>query len=156
VAPLWAGLLARIGQALGRAVGFPNNALYLPSFSGTFHDITQGNNDVNGNLGQYSAGPGWDPCTGLGTPIGTALLNAISATGPGGTGSTGTVAQYEFPAVPPQVAPLPPAPVPAVTSVAGGDVNAAAIVAIAGLTAAVGMIATAGIVATVALSKDRS
>ncbi len=30
-----------------------------------------------GNNGDYSAGPGWDPCTGLGTPDGKALLEAL-------------------------------------------------------------------------------
>jgi kumamolisin len=164
VAPLWAGLLARIGQSLGRAVGFPNNAIYQPNFSGAFHDITQGNNDTKGNLGQYSAGPGWDPCTGLGSPIGIALLKAISPTGgphgTGSTGSTGSTTQFAFESIPPQVVPLPPASVPAapapVTVGADGNANAAAIVAIAGLAATASMVTTAAIVATVALSKNRS
>jgi len=30
-----------------------------------------------GSNGAYEAGPGWDPCTGLGTPDGTALLAAL-------------------------------------------------------------------------------
>ena len=34
-----------------------------------FRDITSGNN------GAYTAGPGWDACSGLGSPDGTALLN---------------------------------------------------------------------------------
>jgi kumamolisin len=33
-----------------------------------FRDITSGNN------GSYTAGPGWDACSGLGSPDGTALL----------------------------------------------------------------------------------
>jgi len=36
-------------------------------------DITSGNN------GAYSAGPGWDACTGLGSPDGTALLTRLNA-----------------------------------------------------------------------------
>jgi len=71
VAPLWAGLLARINQALGKNVGFVNPLLYSTSAEATFHDITSGNN------GHYSAGPGWDACTGLGSPDGTALLSAL-------------------------------------------------------------------------------
>jgi kumamolisin len=75
VAPLWAGLLARINQSIGKPAGYLNPLIY--SFSpaaGTaaaFHDITSGTN------GGYSAGPGWDPCTGLGSPDGTALLAAL-------------------------------------------------------------------------------
>jgi len=30
-----------------------------------------------GSNGAYDGGPGWDPCTGLGTPDGTALLAAL-------------------------------------------------------------------------------
>ncbi|MGB7437671.1 MAG: S53 family peptidase [Candidatus Acidiferrum sp.] len=74
VAPLWAGLLARINQALGVNVGYVNPLLYAAKAEGTFHDITSGNN------GDYSAGPGWDACTGLGSPNGTALLNALQPT----------------------------------------------------------------------------
>ena len=40
-----------------------------------FHDITSGSN------GAYSAGPGWDACTGLGTPDGTALLSTLTSAG---------------------------------------------------------------------------
>jgi kumamolisin len=62
-------LLALINQSLGANVGFVNAQLY--SASSTFRDITSGNN------GKYSAGPGWDACTGLGSPDGTALLAAL-------------------------------------------------------------------------------
>jgi kumamolisin len=71
VAPLWAGLFARINQSLGANVGYVNALLYGPKADHTFHDITVGNN------GAYSAGPGWDACTGLGSPDGTALLAAL-------------------------------------------------------------------------------
>jgi kumamolisin len=36
-----------------------------------FRDITSGNN------GAYAAGPGWDACSGLGSPDGTALLSRL-------------------------------------------------------------------------------
>ena len=73
VAPLWAGLLARINQSLGKNVGYLNPLLYTNSVEATLHDITVGNN------GSYSAGPGWDACTGLGTPDGAALLTALGS-----------------------------------------------------------------------------
>jgi kumamolisin len=72
VAPLWAGLLARINQSLGTNVGYLNPLLYAANVETTLHDITAGNN------GTYSAGPGWDACTGLGTPNGGALLAALN------------------------------------------------------------------------------
>jgi kumamolisin len=74
VAPLWAGLTALLNQKLGRPLGFVNPMLYgLPAASGAFKDITAGNN--NG----FSAGPGWDACTGLGRPDGARLVAALSA-----------------------------------------------------------------------------
>ena len=76
VAPLWAALVALINQQLGKPVGFLNPKLYSTGQS-TFHDITQGTND-DSNLGYYQAQTGWDPCTGLGSPDGTALLNSLS------------------------------------------------------------------------------
>jgi kumamolisin len=71
VAPLWAGLLALINQSLGTNVGYVTPLLYSAKVEPTFHDITSGSN------GDYSAGPGWDACTGLGSPNGAALLTAL-------------------------------------------------------------------------------
>ncbi|MGA8604890.1 MAG: S53 family peptidase [Thermoplasmata archaeon] len=71
VAPLWAALLARINQSLGAPAGYVNPLLYSPAGAATFHDVTSGNNDG------YSAAPGWDPCTGWGTPDGTRLLEVL-------------------------------------------------------------------------------
>ena len=75
VAPLWAGLLALFNQSLGKSVGYLNPSLYqtVATQTGTFHDITSGNN------GDYSAGTGWDACTGWGSPNGTTLLKALGA-----------------------------------------------------------------------------
>jgi kumamolisin len=71
VAPLWAGLIALINQQTGKPAGLVNPTLYdAPT---AFHDITQGNN------GSFSAGPGWDACTGLGSPIGTAVAQALAS-----------------------------------------------------------------------------
>jgi kumamolisin len=73
VAPLWAGLIARINQRLKTPVGYANPLLYGEAAkAGAFHDITSGNN------GAYNAGQGWDACSGLGTPIGAAILSALT------------------------------------------------------------------------------
>jgi len=77
VAPLWAALVALMNQQLGKPLGFLNTRLYTAAEEKTFRDITSGNN------GSYSADAGWDPCTGLGSPDGQALLQAL-----GGTPST--------------------------------------------------------------------
>jgi kumamolisin len=74
VAPLWAGLVARLNQTLGKPVGFLNPLIYgIPASANAFNDITVGNN------GKYNAGPGWDACTGLGSPNGQNLLNALKS-----------------------------------------------------------------------------
>lgn len=65
VAPLWAALIARLNQRTAKPLGLINPLLYANP--GALHDITSGSN------GAYKAAPGWDPCTGLGTPNGTAL-----------------------------------------------------------------------------------
>lgn len=75
VAPLWAALIARCNQKLGQPVGEPHAAFYQIGIK-AFRDITQGNN------GAYKAGPGWDACTGLGSPNGAALLAALAALAP--------------------------------------------------------------------------
>jgi kumamolisin len=88
VAPLWAGLVALINQRLGHAVGYLNPILYrLPATAGAFHGITTGNNDITGHHGPYPAGPGWDACTGWGSPDGAKLLQALTHPG-GATAST--------------------------------------------------------------------
>jgi kumamolisin len=69
VAPLWAGLIARLNQARGAPVGFINPTLY--GAAGAFNDITAGNN------GTYAAAAGWDACTGLGSPKGAALASLL-------------------------------------------------------------------------------
>ena len=61
VAPLYAGLFASFGNKLG----FLTPKLWQNPQD--FNDITSGDN------GMYSAGPGPDPCTGLGSPIGLNL-----------------------------------------------------------------------------------
>ena len=41
------------------------------------HDVTLGTNAIKSTIKGYNAGPGWDACTGLGTPDGTAILNNL-------------------------------------------------------------------------------
>jgi kumamolisin len=79
VAPLYAGLITLINKSLGRAVGFINPIIYENvNVRNTFHDITSGNNNMDGDS-DYTAGVGWDACTGLGSPNGIDLLNALRA-----------------------------------------------------------------------------
>jgi kumamolisin len=78
-APLWAALIAICNQELQARVGNFNALLYSTiGPNKVLRDITRGNNDTDGLLnGQYKAGPGWDPCTGWGTPDGQKLLAAL-------------------------------------------------------------------------------
>lgn len=107
VAPLWAGLAACINQSLGKPLGFLNPLLYgLDSTAGAFHDITAGNNGI------YSAGAGWDPCTGLGTPDGQKLLAALQGPTTPPAPPPGTAPVAPTPPNPPsQCSPAPEAPV---------------------------------------------
>lgn len=66
VAPLWAALVALINQKLGIRAGFINPLLY--SNPGALRDVVLGSNEVGkGKIG-FAAGPGWDACSGLGSP----------------------------------------------------------------------------------------
>ena len=85
-APLWAGVIAIANQMAGHPLGFINPGLYKLSQSSNytqdFHDITNGNNSVNSKgvtVPGYSAVPGWDPTTGLGTPNAEKLLPDLIA-----------------------------------------------------------------------------
>ena len=83
VAPLWAALVARLAQQVGTKLGLLQTVLYSGVKAGVaqpgFQDVTSGSN------GSYSAGPGWDACTGLGSPDGATLPGLLAS----GT-STGT------------------------------------------------------------------
>ncbi len=71
VAPLWAALVCRLAQRAGKTLGLLQPTLYSNVAPGVaqpgLRDITKGNN------GAYRAAPGWDACTGLGTPDGSTL-----------------------------------------------------------------------------------
>ncbi len=87
VAPLWAGLITAANAANGTKAGFLNPTLYAAKEATVFRDITSGTN------GAFNAGVGWDACTGLGSPVGTAVQSVLAAaakTAAGGGDSTGT------------------------------------------------------------------
>jgi subtilase family serine protease len=70
-APVWAAVMSIVNQKAGHSLGFINPGLYKLAASNTyaqdFHDITEGNNSINGIQGFYAT-VGWDAVTGLGTP----------------------------------------------------------------------------------------
>jgi subtilase family serine protease len=84
-APRWAGFLALINQQVasggGSSLGFVNPAIYSigqsPSYNDDFHDITSGNNN-NGQGQSFNAVVGYDLVTGLGSPNGQNLIDALS------------------------------------------------------------------------------
>jgi len=85
-APLWAGFTALVNQeaaANGRPpVGFLNPALYAlgqsANYANSFHDITVGNDATDTSSGLFPAVPGYDLCTGWGTPQGSNLIQALA------------------------------------------------------------------------------
>ena len=87
VAPLYAGLIAQLNQALGRPVGALLPALYkIPAAdrANVFRDVTTGNNSVPASqfgpaTAGYSAAAGWDACTGLGSVHGAALATFLQS-----------------------------------------------------------------------------
>ncbi|NYF79397.1 S53 family peptidase [Granulicella arctica] len=74
VAPLWAGLIALSNAQNKTTAGFIQPTIYAAKGKTAFNDITSGNN------GAFSAGPGWDACTGLGSPIGTKIIALLGGT----------------------------------------------------------------------------
>lgn len=84
VAPLTAGLVALLNQALGHPVGYLTPQLYgLTTHPGVFRDITIGDNttpttsDFGPGVAGYQASAHWDACTGLGSVNGQALLEVL-------------------------------------------------------------------------------
>ena len=81
VAPLWAGLIAVANKQNGKAAGFINPKIYAAKAKSGFRDIISGNNPG------FSAGPGWDACTGLGTPVATRLIPLLAGASSTSAGS---------------------------------------------------------------------
>lgn len=83
--PLWAGFMALVNQqaaANGKpSVGFLAPAVYAiaktANYANCFHDIVLGDNTWPGSPTNFFAVPGYDLCTGLGTPNGVNLINAL-------------------------------------------------------------------------------
>ena len=83
--PLWAGFAALANQQAVAAglptIGFVNPALFHigtnSSYAAGFDDITVGNN-TNNNATHYLAVPGYDLCTGWGSPSGGSLIIALT------------------------------------------------------------------------------
>lgn len=76
VAPLWAALVAMANQRSGRTAGLLAPWLYAQAAQAPgelLRDVTSGGN------GAFQACPGWDCCTGLGTPRGNRLVAQLSA-----------------------------------------------------------------------------
>jgi uncharacterized repeat protein (TIGR03803 family) len=87
--PLWAGFMALVNQLAltnGQPIaGFINPVVYnmgkgsnTLSYTSLFHDITTGNNESPKSPTRFSAGTGYDLCTGWGTPQGSNLITALA------------------------------------------------------------------------------
>ena len=86
VAPMWAALIALANEKRSRAkpskgsLGFINGQLYqLAAKGGYFKNILHGDNRSTPNSPGYQAEPGFDACTGWGSPIATKLIDALAA-----------------------------------------------------------------------------
>jgi subtilase family serine protease len=87
--PQWAAILSIAGQKSGYSLGFLNTAMFhigqaQSHYSATFYDVTSGNNTFTDTsvtpplvVTGYTAGPGWDPTTGLGSPQADPLADAL-------------------------------------------------------------------------------
>ena len=114
-APLWAGFTALVNQegVLGSRppVGFINPALYAiansPAYASCFHDITTGNNTWSQSPNLFFAKPGYDLCTGLGTPNGMNLIDAL----------------FAIPTFAPHISPPPPPYGSTLSALNGGNPN---------------------------------
>jgi subtilase family serine protease len=85
--PLWAGVIALADQEAGQHLGFVNPAIYAiarsSAYHQAFHDVVTGDNSVlwpTGIFVGYTAGPGWDPVTGWGSPDAQYLVPLLAHT----------------------------------------------------------------------------
>jgi Pro-kumamolisin, activation domain/Putative Ig domain len=85
-APIWAAVVALADASKacgGLPVGFANPAIYdaaTANYSGSFHDVTAGNNDFTGsNHGLYPAEAGFDLASGFGSPKAATLAARLCA-----------------------------------------------------------------------------
>jgi uncharacterized repeat protein (TIGR01451 family) len=83
--PLWAGVAALINQQAANSgsppIGFINPAVYAigkgVDYTTAFHDIVTGNNTNSISTNAFFAAPGYDLCTGWGSPASTNLINLL-------------------------------------------------------------------------------
>ena len=83
--PLWAAFAALVNQQAAIAgvsnIGFVNPALYHigtnSGYTACFDDVTVGNN-TNNSPTHFLAAPGYDLCTGWGSPTGASLIIALT------------------------------------------------------------------------------
>jgi subtilase family serine protease len=85
--PQWAGIAAMADKAAGHDLGFLNPRLYAiaadpAKYAADFFDVTVGNNQADPSIPGYTASPGWDAVTGLGTPDVARLIPDLIATTP--------------------------------------------------------------------------
>lgn len=81
-APLMAALTADADEAAGKQLGFANPFLYAQEGTAVFHDIVSGTNNLFGGR-HYTARPGYDMATGLGSIRAGAFAAALAAYAPG-------------------------------------------------------------------------
>jgi kumamolisin len=76
--PIWSAIVALVNQGRAAAgagpIGLLGPHIYPLSGTSAFHDITSGSN------GAYSAGPGYDLCSGIGSPNVANLIPALGGT----------------------------------------------------------------------------
>jgi subtilase family serine protease len=86
--PQWAGIVAlaneaRVNAGKGLLGGNLNTDLYniyhSANYATDFHDITVGNNELAGSTVGFSAGPGYDVASGIGSPIVGSLVVDLTA-----------------------------------------------------------------------------
>jgi kumamolisin len=75
VAPMWSALAARLGERLGHPLGFFAPLLYGATAGTVLREVTSGGND------RFHSAAGWNPCTGLGVPIGDAIERVLRGAG---------------------------------------------------------------------------
>jgi subtilase family serine protease len=88
--PQWAGITAIANHKAGHRLGFLNSAIYQigkvnQAYPASFNDIVSGTNsavefdatDNPVNVDGFSAGTGWDPTTGTGSPIATSAVDYL-------------------------------------------------------------------------------
>jgi kumamolisin len=81
-APLMAAMTADADEAAGKRLGFANPFLYAEAGTSVFRDIVSGTNNIFGGT-KYTARPGYDLTTGLGSVRAGPFATALAAYHPG-------------------------------------------------------------------------